>query len=74
MNVRKQEIREIVLAILFGREKVKYQPDQFSHLILGVGEVMARRDSNSPGRLPMSVYPELSESGSSRTRVGEFSM
>lgn len=23
---------------------------------------MARRDSNSPGQLPMSIYPELSES------------
>jgi hypothetical protein len=61
MNARKQEIRKITLDILLGREKTTYESTQFAHLKSGVAEVMARRSSTSPGRLPLTGYPELSE-------------
>lgn len=39
-----EELRTIVLEIIAGSEKVSYTPDQFQHLVLGVAEVLERRE------------------------------
>lgn len=39
-----EELRSVVLDIISGREKVDYPPDQFQHLVLGVAEVLERRE------------------------------
>jgi hypothetical protein len=44
-----EEIRETVIDILLGREKVTYEPSQWAHLSSGVGEVFARRRAQ-PGQ------------------------
>ena len=41
-----EEIRSVVLDILAGREKTNYSPEQFAHLLIGVGEVLERRDGS----------------------------
>ncbi len=38
-----EEIRSVVIDILAGRERTNYSPDQFAHLVSGVGEVLERR-------------------------------
>jgi hypothetical protein len=55
MNPRKSELREIVLAIIFGKENVAYDPFQFAHLTLGVSEVLRRR---AGGTSSASIYSE----------------
>jgi hypothetical protein len=40
-----EEIREIVVSILLGQERVSYEPTQFVSLVSGVAEVLCRRDS-----------------------------
>src|ERR1700730_4144580 len=52
---RKQELRKIVIDIVFGREKVNYDPSQFSHLAIGVAEVLQRRVSAGGGAA--AVFP-----------------
>ncbi len=47
MNARKSDLREIVVAIIFGKEKVAYEPSQLAHLTLGVAEVLGRRAGGS---------------------------
>jgi hypothetical protein len=47
MNARKSELRDVVLDIIFDREKVTYDPSQFTHLVSGVAEVLGRRASGS---------------------------
>ncbi len=42
-----EEIRTVVLDIILGREKTSYAPDQFEHLIIGVEEVLDRREGRS---------------------------
>ena len=45
-----EEIRAVALDVLSGREGVNYQPTQYEHLRLGVGEVFARREGRiQPG-------------------------
>ena len=45
-----EEIRNVVIDILIGREKVNYSPDQYANLLIDVGEVFQRREGlqNSP--------------------------
>lgn len=38
-----EEIRDVVVDILLGRERTQYDPSQFEHLKLGVNEVFGRR-------------------------------
>jgi hypothetical protein len=40
---RKEELRKIVLDILFRRENIGYEPSQFNHLAVGVAEVLSNR-------------------------------
>jgi hypothetical protein len=42
-----EELREVVVDILIGREQVDYQPTQWTHLIDGVAKVMARRAAHN---------------------------
>jgi hypothetical protein len=44
-----EEIRTAVLDIILGREQTTYSPDQFGHLIVGVEEVLDRREGRSVG-------------------------
>ena len=44
-----EEIRSIALDILAGREQVSYEPSQYEHLRLGIGEVFARREGRIHG-------------------------
>jgi hypothetical protein len=46
---RKDEIRGVVLDILFGKEQTVYDASQFAHLALGVAEVMERRSAPGSG-------------------------
>ena len=39
----KQDLRTIVLDIIFGRRDVTYQPSQFGHLTAGVAEILTPR-------------------------------
>ena len=40
MNARKAELRKIVLDLVFGRKQVTYAPNHYTHLSLGVAEVL----------------------------------
>src|ERR1039458_2494674 len=46
-----EEIRDVVVDIILGREKVTYEPSQYRHVVIGVGEVFARGGGaeNRPG-------------------------
>ena len=55
MNPRKEELRNIVLDIVFGREKVFYGATQFGHLTAGVAEVLGRRHGDKQSS--ESVFP-----------------
>ena len=43
-----EEIRNVVIDILAGREKVKYPPNQYTHLVSGAAEVFHRREGSKP--------------------------
>lgn len=43
MKTRKNELRSIVLDIVFEREKVSFEPSQFGHLTAGVAEILERQ-------------------------------
>src|SRR6266851_6443934 len=51
-----EEIRDVVVDILLGRERVSHEPSQFRHIIVGVAEVFVRR-GNSAEQLPLSGSP-----------------
>jgi hypothetical protein len=52
-----EEIRSIALDILAGREKVPYEPSQYEHLSLGIGQVFAQREGRiQPGHFG-ATYP-----------------
>ena len=54
-----EELRSVVLDILSKRENVSYDPSQFQHLIIGVAQVLERREG--PGqRGLLSSDPQLS--------------
>lgn len=59
MNARKSELRDIVLAVIFGKEEVNYPPNQFNHLAMGVALILSRR---SGGVSFSSPEPRLSNS------------
>jgi len=42
-----EEIRSVVLDILAGRERVSYEPSQYTNIETGVGEVFGRREGQS---------------------------
>jgi len=42
-----EEIRNVVIDIVAGREKVAYEPSQYQHLLLGVAEVFQRREGSA---------------------------
>ncbi len=52
-----EEIRAVALDILAGREKVQYEPSQYEHLMLGIGEVFARRDNRIQQGQYGATYP-----------------
>jgi hypothetical protein len=47
-----EEMRAVALDILAGREKVPYEPSQYEHLSLGIGQVFAQRE----GRIQLGHY------------------
>lgn len=52
-----EELRAAALDILAGREQVPYQPNQYEHLSLGLGQVFARREGRiQPGHFG-ATYP-----------------
>jgi hypothetical protein len=51
MSYSYEEIRVAALDLITGREKAQYPIDQFQHLVLGVGVVLAKRDGKQPGAL-----------------------
>jgi hypothetical protein len=55
-----EEIRNVVIDIVAGREKVNYSPDQYAHLLTGVAEVFHRRDGTNPTPSMFSHEPHLS--------------
>ena len=40
-----EEIRDVALDVLAGRESVDYEPTQYQNLLLGIAEVIARREN-----------------------------
>jgi hypothetical protein len=50
MNHSYEEIRDIVLDLLSGREKAQYELSQFEHLACGVAEVFQRRENEQQPR------------------------
>src|SRR5579859_3296157 len=51
-----EELRSVVVDILVGRENTHYPPEQYSNLVSGVGEVLARRSSVAP-EVPLTSSP-----------------
>jgi len=52
-----EEIRAAAIDVLAGREKVFYEPSQYEHLSLGIGQVFAQRESRiQPGNYG-ATYP-----------------
>ncbi len=63
-----EEIRNVVIDILAGREKVNYSPNQYAHLASGVAEVIQRRQGSAA---PSSLFhhePQLSGNDSELLR------
>ncbi|MCA9088024.1 MAG: hypothetical protein KDA90_05240 [Planctomycetaceae bacterium] len=63
-----EEIRNVVLDILAGREKTAYEPSQFQHMLLGIGEVLERREGTTkpdrhhraePSHADRELFPEV---------------
>ena len=42
-----EEVRSVALDILTGREKTAYEATQFEHMLIGVGEVLERREGSA---------------------------
>jgi hypothetical protein len=54
-----EEIRSVALDILAGREHVAYEPSQYQHLLIGIGEVFARREGRiQPGHFGATHTPD----------------
>lgn len=63
MSHSHEEIRSVALHILSGREKVQYEPSQYEHLRLGIGEVFARREGRiQPGHYGTTYSPDRQDS------------
>lgn len=52
-----EELRAAALDILAGREKVPYDPSQYEHLSLGLGQVFARREGRIQPGHHGATYP-----------------
>jgi hypothetical protein len=52
-----EELRSVIVDILVGHEKTRYPPEQYSSLVSGVGEVLARRGSPAP-EVPLTSSPD----------------
>jgi len=52
-----EELRAAALDILAGREKVPYEPSQYEHLSLGIGQVFARRENSIQHGNSGATYP-----------------
>jgi hypothetical protein len=52
-----EELRSVVIDILVGREKTRHPPEQYSSLVVGVGEVLARQGSAAP-EVPLTSSPD----------------
>jgi hypothetical protein len=52
-----EELRGVIIDILVGREKTRYPPEQYSSLVSGVGEVLAKRGSTAP-EVPFAGSPD----------------
>jgi hypothetical protein len=50
-----EEIRNAVIDILLGTERVHYPPNQWEHLKLAVAEVLERRAGRPPGQRPTAL-------------------
>jgi hypothetical protein len=56
-----EEIRKIAIAILTGKEKVKYDPSQFEHLRIGIAEIIQKRETSSTSRTENYGHARLSD-------------
>ena len=64
-----EEIRNVVINIVARREKVRYPPTQYGHLLAGVAEVFQRREgTNTAPSFPSYPEPRLSADDSELTR------
>lgn len=64
-----EEIRNVVIDILAGREKIKYPPTQYSRLLSGGAEVFHRREGSKPLAPSILHYePHLSGNDAELTR------
>jgi len=57
-----EEIRNVVIDIVAGREKVAYDPSQYEHLLLGAAEVLQRREGSTSPPSMCHQGPRLSDS------------
>ena len=55
-----EEIRNVVIDIIAEREKVNYFPNQYQHLVLGVAEVLQRREGTTTASPMFHREPQLS--------------
>lgn len=63
-----EEIHNIVIDIVAGREKVNYSPTQYGHLLSGVAEVFQRREGTSLTPSMFHHEPHLSENDAELAR------
>ena len=63
-----EEIRNVVIDILIGREKVNYSPDQYASLITDVAEVFQRREGSQNSTSYFHTNPQLSSDDAELTR------
>nr|MDP2190270.1 hypothetical protein [Rhodoferax sp.] len=52
-----EELRAVALDILAGREKVPYDPSQYEHLSIGIGQVFAQREGRIQPGHHGATYP-----------------
>ena len=57
-----EEIHNVVIDIVAGREKVAYEPSQYEHMLLGVAEVFERREGSTGPPSMLHQGPRLSGS------------
>jgi hypothetical protein len=63
-----EEIRNVVIDILLGRETVNYSPSQFAHLLAGVAEIFQRRGGTTFSPSLLHHEPHLSPSDAELAR------
>jgi hypothetical protein len=63
-----EEIRNVVIDIVVGREKVAYSPDQYSHLLSGIAEVFQRREGTTSTPSLFHNEPRFSENDAELVR------